>query len=54
MSRFSKLAVGTLISLALLVASGPAVAWEIKLTGAYTWEYNYISQGRRPGFFRRV
>jgi len=31
----------------------PAAGWELKLTGEYTWEYEYITQMGSQGFFGR-
>jgi hypothetical protein len=40
-----------LVAALCLAIAVPAGAWEFNMDGAYTWEYNYRTQGGNSGFF---
>jgi hypothetical protein len=42
---------GAILGLALLMLAAPASAWEFKMTGSFNWEYEYMTQLGRSGFF---
>ena len=42
---------GAVLGLAILMLTAPASAWEFKMTGAFNWEYTYMTQLGRSGFF---
>lgn len=42
---------GVVLGLSMFVLTAPASAWEFTMTGTYTWDYEYITQLGRAGFF---
>jgi hypothetical protein len=42
---------GAILGLAILMLTGPASAWEFNMKGSFNWEYEYITQLGRSGFF---
>ena len=42
---------GALLGLSVLLVAGPTAAWEFSMTGTFTWDYEYLTQAGKAGFF---